>query len=235
MVTADDRLYVVIIGDVSGSKQLSWKNRYQTQLFMKSAIVQINEEFAEHIEAPFTITKGDEFQGLLTNLKGAFEIVLALEKLTFPVKLRFGMGIGNVYKMGGTLPIEMDGPAFHRANAALNLAKKKKQAYLMSSTDEALDMLTNTIFKLMTAIKTRWNERHYRLSWRYKEMGTYREVAETENITPQAVCDALKTSRALEVKSAEENLMDYFEKYPLCADQSSEDELLLEGTGVKLR
>ena len=64
MVAVDDRLYVVIIGDVSGSKQLNWKSRYQTQLFMKSAIVQINEQFEEHIEAPFTITKGDEFQGL---------------------------------------------------------------------------------------------------------------------------------------------------------------------------
>ena len=86
----------------------------------------------------------------------------------------------------------------------------------------------------MTAIKNRWNERHYRLSWRYKEMGTYREVANVENISPQAVCDALKTSRALDVKAAEESLMEFFEKYPLCDNQSS-DELLLEDNGAKLR
>ncbi len=222
----DKRRYVVIIGDVSGSKQLSGRNRYQTQLFMKSAIVQINEEFDKCIEAPFTITKGDEFQGLLSDLRSALEIVLALEKLMFPVRLRFGIGTGNIYRMGGKLPIEMDGPAFHRANAALNFAKKKKYSYFLNTEDESLDMLINTIFQLMTAVKLRWNDRVYRLYWRYKDLGTYREVAAVENITPQAVCDALKNYRALEVKNAEENLLDYLCRYPVCRPQ--EDSLMLE-------
>lgn len=227
---SDNKLYAVIIGDVSGSKQLSGRNRYQTQLFMKSAIVQINEEFHEHIEAPFTITKGDEFQGLLTDLEAAFRIVLALEKLTFPTRLRFGIGIGNVYKMGGRLPIEMDGPAFHRANAALNYAKKKKYAYYMKTNNEAVDMLANTVFQLITAIKQRWNERHYRLYWRYKDLGTYRQVAEMEQVTPQAVCDTLKNTRALNVKSAEESLLEYFRTFPLCTAHS--DEIVLEEGGI---
>jgi len=230
---SEDKLYVVIIGDVSGSKQLSGRNRYQTQLFMKSAIVQINEEFHQYIEAPFTITKGDEFQGLLTDLEAAFRIVLALEKLTFPTRLRFGIGVGTVYKMGGRLPIEMDGPAFHRANAALNYAKKKKITYFLKTQEPSLDMLVNTIFHLMAAIKQRWNERHYRLFWRYKDLGTYREVALLENISPQAVCDALKTARALNVKSAEESLMEYFRTFPIAAGYSGE--MLLESGGVKLR
>ena len=216
----DQKRYAVIIADVSGSKQLSGRSRYQTQLFLKSAIVQINEEFQGDIEAPFTITKGDEFQGLLSTLRSAFEIVLAFEKLIFPVKLRFGIGTGNIFRMGGRLPIEMDGPAFHRANAALNQAKKKKMAYCLKTEDASLDMLTNTIFQLMTAIKMRWNERLYRLFWRYKDLGTYREVGAIENISPQAVCDALKTNRATDVKSAEENLLVYFENYPVCVDSS---------------
>lgn len=61
-------------------------------------------------------------------------------------------------------------------------------------------------------------------------MGTYREVAGHENITPQAVCDTLKNSRALQIKSAEENLLDYFRKFPICtADQ------LLADDGALLR
>ncbi len=218
----ENKTYVVIIGDVSGSKQLSSKNRYQTQLFVKSAIVQINEEYGDSIDAPFTLSKGDEFQGLLSSLDVAFSIVLALEKLTFPVRLRFGIGLGKVYKMGGTLPIEMDGPAFHRASAALNFAKKKKYIYCMKSNDEDLDMLVNTIFQLMTALKSRWSERHYRLFWNYKDLGTYREVAALENITPQAVYDTLKNIRASHVKAAEAHLLKYFRKYPLLTHQSDE-------------
>ena len=219
-MNADNGIYAVIIADVTGSKQLSSRHRYQTQLFIKSAIVQINEEFAEDIEAPFTITKGDEFQGLLSNLETAFRVVLALEKLTFPVKLRFGIGVGNIYRMGSILPIEMDGPAFHRANYALNEAKKKKADYCLNSTDESVDLLTNTIFQLIAAVKSRWNERHYRLLWKYKDLGTYREVAARENITPQAVCEALKNARALYVKTAEENVLNYFRQYPLCMSRT---------------
>ncbi|RMF61506.1 MAG: hypothetical protein D6748_01495 [Calditrichaeota bacterium] len=230
---SDKKPYVVIIGDVSGSKQLSGKSRYQTQLYVKSAIIQINEEFQGVIEAPFTISKGDEFQGLLTNLEAAFRCVLALEKLTFPVKLRFGIGIGKVYKMGGRLPIEMDGPAFHRANEALDYAKKKKYIYCLKSSNKNYDLLINTIFQLITALKSRWSERHYRLFWNYKDLGTYREVAALENVSPQAVFDTLKNIRAINVKTAEEDLLTFFKSNPLLNYES--EELASEEERLSLR
>ncbi len=201
--------FVVLIGDISGSRQLTGRNRYQCQLYVKSAIVQINEQFRDQLEAPLTISKGDEFQGLLSQLRPTLEIMLYMEKLTFPVPLRFGIGVGPVFKMGGSLPIEMDGPAFHRASAALNAAKKKKVAYRIETPWPEENQILNVVFRLLSAIKSRWNERHFRLFWAYKEFGTYREVAHMEGITPQAVCDTLKNCRALDVRAAEEELMDY--------------------------
>lgn len=228
-MTNEDTNYTVIIGDISGSKQLSSKHRYQTQLFIKSAIVQINEEYREIIEAPLTITKGDEFQGLFSDLSNAFKIAIAVERLIFPVQVKFGFGVGPIYKMGGQLPIEMDGPAFHHSNAALQYAKKRKICSALKSNFTDVDIVVNTIFKLITAIKYRWNERHYKLYWSYKDLGTYRKVAKLENITPQAVCDILKNIRALDVKSAEENLHEFFESIYQKLDYSKpfmpEDEL----------
>jgi len=202
--------YTVIIGDICGSRQLPGDRRYQTQLFIKSAIIQINEQFRDVIEAPLTITKGDEFQALLPDIYQAQKIIFYLEKITIPIQLRFGIGEGEVYKMGGKLPIEMDGPAFHKANEALKIAKRKKFYYYLVSDERREDVLVNAIFKLLTGIKSRWSERHYRFYWHYKEMGTYKEVATLENITPQTVCDTLKNIRALEVKFAEESLLEYF-------------------------
>ena len=138
--------YTVIIGDVSGSKQLSGLDRYQTQLFVKSAVVQINEQFQDAIEAPMTITKGDEFQGLIDTPAHTYEIIHALQKMVFPIRIRYGIGIGNIYRMGGVLPIEMDGPAFHHANKALNLAKKRKTGLWLISENESTDKLINIIF-----------------------------------------------------------------------------------------
>ncbi len=204
-------VYTVLIGDISGSKRLNGMDRYQAQLFVKSAIVQINEQFSSHIEANMTITKGDEFQGLLDNPDTAYQIIQTLQRMVFPIRIRYGIGVGRIYRMGGVLPIEMDGPAFHRANRALMMAKKKKNEVWFISEDPIVDQLVNTIFSLMTAIKSRWNERHFKLYWSYKELGTYREVAEIENVTPQAICDVLKNSRATDVIAAEKNLKQVFQ------------------------
>jgi hypothetical protein len=209
----DSQLYTVVIGDISGSKQLNGKDRYQTQLFLKSAIVQINEEFNSFLEAPTTLTKGDEFQALINAPKNAYEIIHSLQKMVFPMGLRFGMGVGSIYRMGGTLPIEMDGPAFHRANRALVLAKKRKTCLWFISKNDQLDSLINTIFQLISSIKLKWNERHYQLYWDYLELGTYKKVAQRKNVTPQAICDVLNNSRATDVIQAEKNIRAVLEKH----------------------
>jgi predicted DNA-binding protein YlxM (UPF0122 family) len=203
-----DTIFTVVIGDISGSKRLSGMDRYQTQLFVKSAVVQINEQFHEYIEAPMTITKGDEFQGLIDTPAHTYEIIHALQKMVFPIRIRYGIGIGNIYRMGGSLPIEMDGPAFHKSNYALNMAKKRKTEAWLISDKEVTDQLINTLFILLSAIKSRWNERHFKLYWAYQDLGTYREVAEMENVSPQAICDILKNSRATDVICAERNLLE---------------------------
>jgi hypothetical protein len=202
----EQREFVVIIGDISGSKQMNGSDRYQTQLFMKSAIVQLNEEYQAVMEAPATITKGDEFQALIENPVNAYKIVRTMQKMVFPTVYRFGIGVGSIYRMGGILPIEMDGPAFHRANHALVQAKKNKSSIWFISENTPIDTLINTILLLISAIKSRWNERHFLVYWDYLAEGTYRRVAEKRNITPQAIGDVLKNMRATEVIEAEKNL-----------------------------
>ncbi len=209
----DSQEYTVVIGDISGSKQLNGMDRYQTQLFVKSAIVQINEEFQSILEAPATMTKGDEFQALLSSPCEAYQVVRVLQKMVFPICIRYGLGIGNIYRMGGKLPIEMDGPAFHRANRALTLAKKNKNDLWIHSFSKNFDQLVNTIFSLISAIKSRWNERHFKLYWDYQELGTYKQVAVKESVTPQAIFDVLKNSRAIDVICAEKNLEKIFMEF----------------------
>ncbi len=207
--------YTVIIGDISGSKRLNGLDRYQTQLFMKSAIVQINEEFETFMDAPATMTKGDEFQALVDTAGHAFQIIQVLQRMVFPISVRYGMGVGMIYRMGGRLPIEMDGPAFHRANSALALAKKRKSCIWFNSERTSLDSLLNTVFLLISSIKSKWNERHHQLYWDYLELGTYKKVAEKQNVTPQAICDVLKNNRAIDVIEAEKNVNEVLQHFRL--------------------
>ena len=91
--------YIVIIADIKESRKLRDRERYEWQLFLKSAIVQVNENCAEAIEAPFMITKGDEFQGVLKNLSDVNLILMEFERLIFPLNLRFGVGFGIIHKV----------------------------------------------------------------------------------------------------------------------------------------
>lgn len=195
--------YTVIISDIIGSRKLNDRERHEWQLFLKSAIVQINEKFSEHIEAQFMITKGDEFQGVLKKIASAHQIVSEFERLIFPLTMRFGVGHGAIQRMGSKIPIEMDGPAFHLAQAALNMAKKKKQVIIIRTQNEHFNLMINTIYQLIYAIKERWSDISYKRYWKYQECGTYERVAREEGVSTQAVWDSLNHSHAMEVISAE--------------------------------
>jgi hypothetical protein len=202
---------VVMIGDVRGSRKMAQDARYEGQLYLKSAIIQVNEKNTDAIEAPFMITRGDEFQGVLRNLKSAVEIMLVFERLLFPLQVRYGMGLGTIQKMGSKIPIEMDGPAFHRASEALNHLKKKKQNAHCLTDNEIHDLFINTLFNLMNAIKSRWNILAFNRYWKYKELGTLEKVAQDEMVSPQAVWDSMHNMRVMEILEAEKNLLFYLD------------------------
>jgi hypothetical protein len=203
---------VVIIADVRGSKKMANDERYEGQLYLKSAIIQINENFSDLIEAPFMITRGDEFQGVTKDMAVALQIMLEFERLLFPLKLRYGIGKGEIQKMGSKIPIEMDGPAFHRANDAVNMAKKRKLFLACNSGSAANDLLINNIFILMNSIKSRWNQNNYERYWNYKSLGTFEKVGKKENVSPQAIWDSMQNMRALDVINVENELLKYFKE-----------------------
>jgi hypothetical protein len=203
-------VYSVLIADVRGSRRMDSNARYEGQLFLKSAISQINENYTTCIEAPFTITRGDEFQGVLNNLTCILPVVLEFERLLFPLSLWYGIGTGTIQRMGSDLPLEMDGQAFHRASEALLYAKKKKRQIVYKSDQDHIDLLVNTVFMLIHAIKRRWNQNNYERYWQYKALGTCEKVAEYENVSTQAIWDSIHNSRAFHVIQSEQALIDFF-------------------------
>lgn len=198
--------YTVITADIQASRKLHDYERHEWQLFLKSAIVQINEEYQSVIEAQFMITKGDEFQGVLKNIGDVSRLMLYFEKLLYPLHLRFGVGCGAIQKMGSTIPIEMDGQAFHLAAESLEFAKKKKLGVYMNTLDEPFDISVNTIYQLIFSIKGHWSEINYKRYWRYKEVGTCKLVALDERVSTQAVWDSLHNSGAFDVIKVEQSL-----------------------------
>ena len=56
----------------------------------------INQSYDDIIAANFIISLGDEFQGLLCQQEKVFEIINDIEMNMFPIKIRFGIGVGKI-------------------------------------------------------------------------------------------------------------------------------------------
>lgn len=66
--------------------------------------------------AKFLITLGDEFQGLLVKPNHLLEIIDDIQREIYPVRLRFGVGIGKITtQISPEAAIGSDGPAFYAA------------------------------------------------------------------------------------------------------------------------
>ena len=92
---------------------------------MKQVLEEINNKYISDISAKFIITLGDEFQGLLGNGVNTMNIVSEIGRKMYPVKIRFGIGIGA------------DGPAYYKARDAIEYLKgnEKKNKQLQRISD----------------------------------------------------------------------------------------------------
>ena len=76
--------YIAIIGDIKNSKKIQDRNRFQQKF--KKILDQINIKYADSIASNFTITLGDEFQGLLLSGKYLMDIILYGQRLNALVR-----------------------------------------------------------------------------------------------------------------------------------------------------
>ncbi|SDD23123.1 SatD family (SatD) [Algoriphagus faecimaris] len=87
----------ILMGDIIDSRK---ENAVLLQQEFAKLIDQINQDFADDLLSPLTITLGDEFQCVVKNLKALVEILIKLEEqkwsLNCPVNLRYSLGYGEI-------------------------------------------------------------------------------------------------------------------------------------------
>lgn len=165
--------YIAIIGDIKDSRKIASRDDVQEKL--KKTLNDINTKHIRHIASKFTITLGDEFQGLLHNGENTIAIITEIEMKMFPLRIRFGIGIGEITtEINRELAIGADGPGYHKAREAIEYIKQNEKRKQASETDirlkisgerqETVDLI-NTVLSLMTTIKHSWSERQRQTIW----------------------------------------------------------------------
>ena len=123
-------MYFAIIGDIVDSKKIP--NRNEVQLDLEQVLYTANKIYNDNIVSNFTITLGDEFQGLLSNANKIFEIVDFIKYSLYPIELRFGIGIGDMStSFQQTTSIGSDGPAYWAARQAISTVHENNQGSLI--------------------------------------------------------------------------------------------------------
>ncbi|MDD3958971.1 MAG: SatD family protein [Oscillospiraceae bacterium] len=188
--------YFAIIGDIRASREMAERGLIQKKL--RSVLDMVNERFGEDIAAGFTVTLGDEFQGLLSRGENIPEMIGMIERGMDPIRLRFGIGIGEITtEIDRERAIGADGPAFYAARTAILFLKNNENKNRVPLSDVRVESekgnreylaLINSVFSLITAIKATWTDRRREIIWDMLEhRDNQNDVAERFHIKQPSV------------------------------------------------
>lgn len=197
-----EKLYFAIIGDIVNSKLL--ENRLQVQEKLSKLLDDINKRYESSLSSKFMITLGDEFQGLLHEGSSLMEIIEYIEDEMWPIKLRFGIGIGGITtSINYEMPFGADGPAYYQARAVIEQFKdsEKRKRRVASNigvgSGEMKEVITlvNTLLAQNYFIKQQWSIRQREIIKYYRESDdTQQAVAMKLGINQSSVQRSLRSS-----------------------------------------
>lgn len=173
---------IAIIGDIIKSKSIP--DRYKTQQDLQAVLQQINQRHHASLASHFTITLGDEFQGLFKASKG---LLYTLDEISFalrPIRLRFGIGVGSLTtELDPSKSIGADGPAYWKAREAIDFAHKnndygRANIHLCVQQPDESVRLINQILKL-TALQVS--------GWRDSQVEVYRVILDEKIMDPDEI------------------------------------------------
>ena len=176
--------YIAVIGDIRHSKRL--KDRQEVQRQLSAVLEEINRNCGGKLASKFMITLGDEFQGLLETGAEPVWIIDKIEREMYPVKLRFGIGAGEIVtSINAEMPLGADGPAYYGARDAIEELKAREKKKMESRVNKKIHIqgqaetseYINTVFSLLTVVQETWTVRRVEIINAYLECGQTQEKA----------------------------------------------------------
>ncbi len=206
-------IYCVIMGDLVDSRNL--KNRGEVQETLDRILEQINRDYKSDLSSRFMISQGDEFQGLLENGAHIMEILNLVQAELFPVKVRFGIGLGEVWtSIDKERSVHVDGPAYYCARDAIdgikagekkNGAPKTNIGVCAQGVSPLSFRMLNTTLSLMHLVRENWTGRQLETVQNYRRNGEkQQDCAASLGISQSAVNQTLKKAHYSSYRAAEQ-------------------------------
>ena len=158
----------VLVGDLHASKKIDRDERARLQDRLRETLRALEELLRQDGLVPgapaplatrLALTGGDEFQGVFREPAAAVLVVREVSERLHPHRVRFGLGRGPLATRLADHPAEMDGPAFHRARAAIEEAKTGRVLLVAAGFGDPWDETLTALFRLVGTVRERWTDR----------------------------------------------------------------------------
>lgn len=150
----------ILMGDIVGSS--TYKASKLRREFMQ-IVSSCNKTLEGEILSPYTITLGDEFQGVARSLRGLLDAVFYLEEISLLKRLKFKMRYVGLYSKIDT-PIDrikahgMMGSGLTQARGMLTAAKRRgKPRFQFELPDNQMTKELNLLFLVIDGIIAKWD------------------------------------------------------------------------------
>lgn len=207
--------YLALIGDLVGSREETSDARQKLQQEVARLLGEENRRLGpERLAAPIVQTAGDEVQALFRGPDGLADFAFRATGRLYGRAERpiaFGVGLGAISTPAmPPSPAQaenvalVDGPAFHRARAALERARKRREWAVFEGFGDPGDLLLDYLFQSMWAIRARWTATQNLSATDMRELGLQKEVARRQGVSPSVVSESLKAASFEVVLAGEE-------------------------------
>jgi hypothetical protein len=155
----------ILMADVVGSSK---RNPDVLRREFRSLINTLNIQLSYNIMSPYTITLGDEFQGIARSLKGAVECIFFLEeeiiKRGYTFKLHYVLHWGEIMTPINTkIAYEMLGPGLTEARSILNNKQRQRPRFIFKYAEVQGGTIFNDLFFVIQRIIDRWKPADFAL------------------------------------------------------------------------
>ncbi|MBU0502696.1 MAG: SatD family protein, partial [Candidatus Margulisbacteria bacterium] len=185
--------YCVLIGDIVRSRDIEKRKSFQKDFV--NLLSKINKKFSSQILSEFTVTLGDEFQGVLRSPADSYEIMAELSELFYPIEVRFGLGWEIITTEIKKKAIGMDGPAFHLARQAIDQAKDSGKLIVYLTRSREKDLALNALTLAILEIKKALTKRQRLAVALYKKHGTQAVAAKAMKVDRTTLAKMLKAAQ----------------------------------------
>jgi len=195
---------LVILGDVRKSRMIA--DRTLAQAGLRQVVERINGEKPGLLDVPFSISGGDEIQGVLTDPADMVAVIDCLDLSSFIFGFRFGVGWGTVATPRASRSWEMDGECFHKAREAISRGKKEKRWVTVAGFGNDSDRILDGIFRIMQVIREGWTKKQRLAVATRKTKVTQTATAEEMGLDDSTLSKMLKAARFQQIVEMEETL-----------------------------